>query len=273
MRIKETEGGWKTRSWGHPKEIILGYEYENHLAHAGYHYTDGPTGHDPFNTPARAMGLVTSPGKILPFTQKNVFNFIQDIQPKDYGKLGIDCGCEIRSYPAPLGVHRYIIKHHDLFKNVRFCDNESDKNGGGIHVHVGLNDYVRRAWDNVATFLHNPTLVALFVAMSGRSASHFNQNNPQNYGQVRNLGDMHGTTIIGKRRFGHTVEFRMYHARPHLLLPALQTMDSLFRLGQDTRITFENWANYLNGKPRYRELREHMLKTMSKIGGNNESAA
>jgi len=164
------------------------------------------------------------------------------------------CGYEIKSPIAPLHYHKYLLRRY--FKDIKWC--YDPENHGGIHVNVSTS--IRRGRerrDKIADF-------ALkyrdeMQQISGRSEYSFNK-----YANVE-LEAPNYYSFISTRKT-HAFELRMFHAQPHLLLPALEFTDSMFELADHEAggITMDSWLRYINRWPRYRSISQHVRHRLCK---------
>jgi hypothetical protein len=170
----------------------------------------------------------------------------------DYSNNCQTYGYEIKSPVAPLHYHKFLIRKHK-FKDIKW--NTDPFNRGGIHVNIS-ND-IRRGHqrrDKIADFLAANR--DEMCQLSGRREEHFNlfaQSNCESY---------HYYNILSTRK-STCFELRMFHAQPHLLLPALEFADSTFMLATEAgAITMDKWIKFINRWPRYRNIAQHVRNTL-----------
>jgi hypothetical protein len=163
-------------------------------------------------------------------------------------------GYEIKSPIAPLHYHKYLMRKHK-FHNIKW--NTDPDNYGGIHINISNdipNAQDRR--DKIVDWLTNN--YDDMHQLSGRQKHHF-----LHYAKI-NEHCQHYYHILSTRKT-MAYELRMFHAQPHLLLPALEFADSTFMLATEAgAITMDKWIKFINRWPRYRSIANHVRNTLCK---------
>jgi hypothetical protein len=176
----------------------------------------------------------------------------ESIHYADNGEQKSSYGYEIKSPVAPLHYHKYLLRRH-RFDKINY--NTDPKNMGGIHVNVSRSIYRgRERRDKITEWLASN--YDTMCQLSGRQEHHFRK-----YAQV-DVQDNHYYHILSCRK-SFAYELRMFHAQPHLLLPALEFTDSAFMLAKkDGAITMDKWIKFINRWPRYRSIAQHVRSTL-----------
>lgn len=175
-------------------------------------------------------------------------------------------GWEIRSLVAPLNFHKILWRK--ILQNNPMEQGDIENNGAGIHVHIENNERTRQNMHKVFEFLHKADFERL-AKMSGRDKLALNAYVKQHYKEKpipvteikrngRNASyELYSHCGIINSESEKTYEVRLFSARPHLLVPALEACDSLTRLSEEVdKITFENWDTYTKRHLRYKEINE-----------------
>lgn len=193
-------------------------------------------------------------------TRRHVIRDLPNHFKVSYEELGGGMGYEIKSVVAPLSIHKMIAKRY-LFPNITTNNKPNGRdNGGGIHVSISRTPLTEPNHERVFDFLHRRFPAKLLSAMSERC----------NYSLVycrqeeheHNWGN-HYSIINRENQNRH--EFRLFAAQKHLLIPALEMLDSLFAHAQtQDPITVETWHAFTKSKLKYREIYEHTAKALLK---------
>jgi hypothetical protein len=162
-------------------------------------------------------------------------------------------GYEIKSPIAPLHYHKYLIRKH--FGSIKW--NTDPTNWGGIHVNVSSNiPNGRKRRDLIAEFARKYS--SEMQLLSGRSENSF-------YKYANPTHDATNYYNFLSTRKSQCFELRMFHAQPHLLLPALEFTDSMFELAaQAGAIEMDSWIKFINRWSRYQHIAAHVRSTLCK---------
>lgn len=216
-------------SFGHKNEVLMGYEYE--IANNDYNTDTWEGGH---------------PNKAAPLPSR--FH-------GRYESLGNTMGFEIKSPVAPLQYHK--LRAPVLFNKLNFTPRKN--NEGGIHVHVTRPDRLsKHPWgyptlpscdEAVFDFMFNRKVKDTFLhPISGRSRYSWN-----NYCEGRRT-EHYG--VINQRTDNY--EVRVFKAKVHLLIPALEFCDGLFSYayskGTSFDITVDGLIAYFNKHKKYNSI-------------------
>lgn len=170
---------------------------------------------------------------------------------------GIDTDCwEIKSHIAPLWHHKLTVKN--FLKNTTFNENDNgDGNDGGIHVSITATNEVKRLTDKL-TSLINQRNYKFFLSLSQRDYEQFNQWCPPQIDTFK-----YSLLNTGKAR-GNVYEFRLFAAKPDLLIPAMEALDSMYTMARDTEveITPQSWADYCRTKLKYKNISKLLDATL-----------
>lgn len=173
-------------------------------------------------------------------------------------------GWEIRSIVAPLNFHRALWKKLASENDVE--QGNLVRNGAGIHVHIENSERTRDNIHKVFHFLHNAEAEQL-RKIGGRCVDQFVSNCRQLKDIPKKDIKKEVITREGYLFSGHygiintespkTFEMRLFAARPHLLIPALEAADSLCRLSEEVDdINLQNWHNFTSQFIKYRGINE-----------------
>ena len=195
IESRAVAGTYDRISFGHKNEVLMGYEYE--IDNRKY---DTYAGRSTAPLPSHFQGRFES--------------------------LGGSMGFEIKSPVAPLQYHK--LRAAILFQKLDFST--GTRNNGGIHVHVTRPD--RRAiWPShhrdlppvdakIFEFMHDRNIKDKFLfPISGRTRYSFDE-----YCGSSSWSAHYG--IINYRTDNY--EIRVFKAKTHLLIPALEFCDGLF---------------------------------------------
>lgn len=223
IEVKAVAHEYDRISFGHKNEVLMGYEYEiaNSL-YSRYYYC-----------------RPDSPDNILPS------RFLGN-----YESLGNTMGFEVKSPVAPLQYHK--LRAPTLFKKLDFTPRKN--NEGGIHVHVTRPDRKEGSYysqlpeqdEAIFSFMFNRQVKNKFLLpISGRSRYSWNQYCEEG------RDDHYG--VINIRRDNY--EIRVFKAKVHLLIPALEFCDGLFSYayskGEAFDITVDGLIQYFNRHKKY----------------------
>lgn len=186
-----------------------------------------------------------------------------------YESLGSAYGYEIKSPVAPLSIHKQIVKRY-LFPNVDFRDRQNRH--GGIHVSVSRNEFTKPHYKKVFYFLHKDMPRNFQVKLSHRTIYSLNsyarqtsletQSDWYAYGCSGSWWGHHYAVINYEN--ANRFEFRLFAARKHLLIPALEMADSLFSLAaQVEKVTMENWTKFVASKLKYADINDLVKKALA----------
>lgn len=278
-------------SFGKENEVPLGFEFEfdiamlnTNLEKHGYTVADvnGWRGVRDYGHPYNSV-----PSKpLLP-------DYIWSKMPKRYKRSG-DCGLEVKSYVAPLSLHKSALVRMGFFDLPHSVDPNND---AGIHVGIGCTAYTDPVKQKVFNFLNTETNHNTLMALSGRNAGSWRKwvaNGRQSGSHKYNvINDCHDTrpdkkTAIMAVSQGYTLfdangrvkkevptvqfersqwwELRMFDGQPQYLLPALEFSDVLPRLAHEMdELTISAIYEYARGFPKYKELAALMAQRINHI--------
>lgn len=213
-------------------EFLLGFEYEIDLQET----LDDLTDNEPFPV-----------DKIY----KHYYWTVESTGVDDY-----DCW-EIKSHIAPLWHHKLTVKNFLKFTQFNVEDN-GDENTGGIHVSITATDQVKDLTEKLNSLI-SPNNEQFLLRLSQRDEDQFQlwcspQISPY---------DKYSTLNTGKCR-GECYEFRLFAAKPELLIPAMEALDSMYTMARDTEveITPRSWADYCSTKLKYRNISKLLDDTL-----------
>lgn len=214
-------GGWRIHNYKKPDPILLGYEYE--------------------------IDTHTS--------SNSLEKLLNELLPKHYSYayegLGHSDGYEIKSSVAPLRTTKQEIRK--LSPIIQWDIPSPENNDGGIHINIARNSYTRAQVEKVFQFLHDLNNREWLLTLSERSESSFSLYSPPRGTNSFNWGRYYG--IITTRKT-YAYEFRMFKAKPHLLIPACEFIHALFDLApQVEQLTTNNIKTYIERFDRYRSIR------------------
>lgn len=173
-----------------------------------------------------------------------------------YESLGASNGFEIKSPVAPLQYHK--LRAAILFQKLDFTT--GTRNNGGIHVHVTRPDrqnvWPRNNYDlppndiEIFKFMHDYNVKDKFLfPISGRTRYSFDE-----YCGSSNWAAHYG--IINYRHDNY--EIRVFKAKTHLLIPALEFCDGLFSYAYSKEepfdITVDGLITYFHRHKKYSSI-------------------
>jgi hypothetical protein len=176
---------------------------------------------------------------------------------------------EVKSHIAPLRIHRK--QTVEFLTTTNFNMEPSGlRNGGGIHVNIEKTAYTNTHFMKVGRFFHNPTHRDNLYAISGRcpDARKWCEQIPaedrvKKYKKIYGYTDEQALSSIWAGKCAiitlskpYAYELRLFSAHPDLLLPALETADSVFRYAAHcpSKITWDGWVRYIRQHLRYRNI-------------------
>jgi hypothetical protein len=246
-------------------ELLLGYEYEID----SIDYGPPQPRNEWHNGSAYCNHTIKVPKNFRGANKDHPIKTLPNFFHLSYESLGRGNGYEIKSVIAPMSIHKQIIKRV-LFPNVTF--NDDPRNAGGIHVSISRTPRTQACHERVFQFLHVDMPRPLQLKLSERTKHSFDQYarqvapppTPYQYDPFappRYSWSSHYAII--NRENHNRYEFRMFHARKHLLLPAIEMAHSLFELATETKtITMENWTSFIKKKLKYQHIADHVRQKL-----------
>lgn len=156
-------------------------------------------------------------------------------------------GYEIKSSVAPLRTIKQEIRQLSNIFNFPI----RSINHGGIHINISRTEYTNKHINKVCSFLHNPNNRSWLLVLSGRDARSFDL-----YSPCHGQSNWHQYYGILTTRKSYAYEFRMFKAKPELLIPAAEFIHALFDLAESVeQLTTDNIQKHLDEYDRYRSIR------------------
>lgn len=247
IQAKAIAGTYDRISFGHRNEFLMGYEYEIDSLRYSKRESDG-------------WGWLEWTGVNNKLKLPSRFYAVTE-------SLGETMGLEIKSPVAPLQYHK--LRFAVLSRNVNL--KHSRTNHGGIHVHVNRPDnksgwkYQKCEWgyveynafpldmnsrdQSIFMFMHNKRIRDDFLRrISGRRNDSWEEYCCGGY------SDHYG--VINYRQDNY--EIRVFKAKPHLLIPALEFADGIFSYAYSKTeafdLTISGLIQYLSKYKKYKNI-------------------
>lgn len=167
------------------------------------------------------------------------------------------CGVEVRSPVGPTAYAKMWARQLLPFTEV-VKEHNGPNNNGGIHINISKNEYTKKRWERVRSFLHNPKHYHILLKLSDRTERNFRHNAPQTgYGDVK-----YGIITTCKR---YAYELRMFGAHTEVFIPAIDFADAVFRYADDNTKTIEPDAffSWIDTKRNYVNLSRYIHKKLA----------